>query len=269
MAGLTDGVPPDYNEWDALFYLTWYQPRQINLTHLVASHVFAKGPQPIHVIDIGCGASVSQFAFAIAYASLNVPVSEMWIDIHGIDTSDAMKRLGDAMWAEFVALVDDPHLAAVCEAMVGTSYDSYDAYSRSPDPHEPGVHPSPNCYLLAIHAIYQSNKDELRRTFSTARAERDPAETIISCAASRQSIATHAAGDGFAVMPMSRELLWSGQLTRLTRWRTTLMEARLPFSPPGHIIRNFLSSVVYWRPTWNDAHVLIRSRGADIPRGTS
>ena len=45
MAGLRDGVPPDYNEWDALFYLTWYQPRQVNLTQLVASHVFAKGPR--------------------------------------------------------------------------------------------------------------------------------------------------------------------------------------------------------------------------------
>ena len=42
MAGLRDGVPPDYNEWDALFYLTWYQPRQINLTQLVASQFSLK-----------------------------------------------------------------------------------------------------------------------------------------------------------------------------------------------------------------------------------
>ena len=32
LGGLRRGVAPAYDEWDALFYLTWYQPRQINLT---------------------------------------------------------------------------------------------------------------------------------------------------------------------------------------------------------------------------------------------
>ena len=51
----TGGVPDYHDPWTAVFYLTWYQPRQVNLiySHLKSSN--ARLPQGLRVVDLGCG----------------------------------------------------------------------------------------------------------------------------------------------------------------------------------------------------------------------
>ena len=39
LVNLQYGVEPEYNEWEALFYVTWYQPYQINLALTVLQKV--------------------------------------------------------------------------------------------------------------------------------------------------------------------------------------------------------------------------------------
>ena len=47
---------PDYDcEWVALFYLTWYQPRQINLVYSYLDCRKVELPERLQVVDLGCG----------------------------------------------------------------------------------------------------------------------------------------------------------------------------------------------------------------------
>ena len=71
LAKLQYGVKPEYNEWDALFYLTWYQPRQINLALTILPGLYEDARTDLganfslHIIDVGYGALAIQFAMAI------------------------------------------------------------------------------------------------------------------------------------------------------------------------------------------------------------
>ena len=254
LGGLQHGIAPTYDEWDALFYLTWYQPRQVSLNHLVAAHLFSDGPQPVHIIDFGCGALASRFAFAVSAAMLDVSPSKLHVDLHGIDKSEPMVRIGNAMWSKFVGSVSDPHLAAVFRAVDYHTYASYEDYRRSPDAQVRGVYPSPNCYLLAVHTTYDSNKVELRETFSAIRAERDPAATIIVCQASKEQVAIQVAGGGFRRLRLVLERSWDGELGVVTQWRRGLVPQLQTADP---IVRSFLSPAVQWKPPPTEIRVLM------------
>ena len=254
LGGLRHGIAPEYNEWDALFYLTWYQPRQVNLTHLVAAHLFSAGPGSFHIIDFGCGALASRFAFAVSAAMLDVPPSEIHVDLHGIDKSGPMMRIGNAMWSKFVGTVTDPRLAAACRAMDYTTYVSYEGYRVSPAAHTPRVHQSASCYLLAIHTIYESNKDALRKIFSAIQSEREPAATIITSVAAKEHVASQAAGGGFRRLSPRLEKLWRGGLPNVTQWRRHLANQLTTADP---IVRNFLRPEVKWKPPQSETRVLM------------
>ena len=254
LGGLRFGDSPAYNEWDALFYLTWYQPRQVYLNHLVATHLFADGPQPVHIIDFGCGALASRFAFAVSAVMLDARPSDLHVDIHGIDNSEPMVRMGESMWSKFVGSVSDPDLVAVCRAVDYRTYASYGDYRRSPAAHAPGVYPSPNCYLLGVHTTYDSNKAELRETFAVIRSERDPAATIIVCQASKEYVARQVVGAGFRRLRLNLGQSWGGELQGITQWRRSLAQ-QLP--PDDRILRDFLGRPVQWRPPSGEIRVLM------------
>ena len=251
---LQEGVSPAYDEWDALFYLTWYQPRHVSLNHLLAAHLFADGPQPVHIIDFGCGALASRFAFAVSAAMLDARAPDLHVDIHGIDNSEPMVRMGESMWSKFVESVSDPDLVAACRAVDQRTYASYGDYRRSPAAHAPFVYPSPNCYLLGVHTTYDSNKAELRETFAEIRSERDPAATIIVCQASKERVAMQVVGDGFRPLRLVLEQSWDGELQAITQWRRSLAQQLPPADP---ILRNFLWRPVRWRPPPGEIRVLM------------
>ena len=76
--GLRQGIPPDYRDpWVALFYLTWFQPGQIQLAHDLIDRMkqkrgsrglIGKHHGKLQVLDIGCGALATLFAVAWAAA---------------------------------------------------------------------------------------------------------------------------------------------------------------------------------------------------------
>ena len=82
-ANLKSGMQPEYNEWEALFYLTWYQPHQINLALAIVRY-FLTTPQPLHIIDLGCGALATQVAMAVAVAeSTDISSGVESSEVHG------------------------------------------------------------------------------------------------------------------------------------------------------------------------------------------
>lgn len=102
---------PDYDEWTANFYMSWYQSRQIFLAYRVfleyLSTNFAKSPSSgnrhsLALFDFGAGSMAGLVGIAIAVAKL--PISTNWVPeirVVSFDTSPAMLRLGEQFWAHF------------------------------------------------------------------------------------------------------------------------------------------------------------------------
>jgi len=86
------------------FYVSCYQYAHARLASAIFRHLFVKntdlsGPEPLHVIDLGCGALATQIGFAAFMrqkpeAVRNIPE----VVFHSIDTSEAMKDIGRELW---------------------------------------------------------------------------------------------------------------------------------------------------------------------------
>ena len=94
---LQEGESLDYhNRWVALFYLTWYQPRHINLVYSWLHRTKAVLPERLHVVDLGCGALVVQFALAFFAATSGQAGAR--IVMQGVEASRPMTKIGVQLW---------------------------------------------------------------------------------------------------------------------------------------------------------------------------
>lgn len=118
LKGLQSGVMPNYDQWVAPFYLSWYQPGQINLAYsMITAMANAKGvfteTGKLHVVDFENGALVMQFGVALAAADAirdGQTIDEILID--SLDSSTAMINIGMKLWERFKMKVkEDPNLA--------------------------------------------------------------------------------------------------------------------------------------------------------------
>lgn len=258
--GLARGVSPEYGEWDALFYLTWYQPRQVNLA-LTLAWPFEQEPQPLHIIDVGCGSLVMQIAMAIAVARCGLPEQDVYIELHGIDPSEAMTRIGKLLLRALYDVVrSDPYLSRsrlrmACERTqerMGV-WSNLAMYYGSDGAHEGGIYPSPNCWLTALHAVYASNKGEMSETFRFIRRQSDPAYEVVTCHnvgyASAQQICRRDARE--VHLPKDR-FAFSGYLHRTTSLRQQLARR----SPTSYRTRWLLNQPVPWNPPQDDRCIM-------------
>ena len=108
LEGLQQGTMPDYDEWDSLLYILWYQPEHINLAYTLALRILKQDADSIQkaegleVYDFGCGAMAMQFGLALAAAETwPRGISLPRISIISEDTSDAMKSIGNKLWRAF------------------------------------------------------------------------------------------------------------------------------------------------------------------------
>ena len=97
---------PDYNdEWVALFYFLWYQPKQITLACQLINWLLESGvhnKKIIYIIDYACGALATQFG--LIFAIINIldkeeTIGDIWIDC--VDESERMVALGKLSWEIF------------------------------------------------------------------------------------------------------------------------------------------------------------------------
>ena len=269
--GLSRGDMPEYNAWDALFYVTWYQPSQINLAYSIITEMQDQGvalDDKLHIVDFGCGALAMQFAVALAIADAlrqGQSVSKIGIDL--IDGSEHMIRLGKKIWRQFKIEVDKEsslsRLAEACE-IIKHRRNTPDSVKRQEWAN--------NCWISAIHAVYRQNKGVVKQELSTLVNTLSP---NVCCTT------THNHKEGRNLLselwtPNSKlynsdwEQTWktkphfSGNLSRITKWRATLCERVLRQPVSGiddNLIRNFLSNSKYpvtWQ--WRDAAILTHTR---------
>lgn len=254
------GISPEYDDWDALFYLTWYQPRQVNLA-LTLAWPFRTQPQPLHIIDVGCGSLAMQVAMVIAIAQCGLPEEDIYIELHGIDPSEAMTRIGRLLLHAFYDVVrSDPVLS---RSRLGMAYErtqeqmgvfrSLAMYYRSGRAHEGGIYPSPNCWLTALHAVYASNRAEIADAFRFIRKQSDPAYEVVTCHnvgyASAQQICR---SDASEFKLLKDRFTFSGHLPRTTSLRQQLANG----SPTSLRTRRLLAQPVPWNTPQDDRCIM-------------
>ena len=169
------GNPPAYSdEWTALLYFTWYQPKQINLAYSVIKTLLEQRNQDrlilgdggeMYVFDYGCGALATQFAMSIAVADAleqGEAVSE--VRISSYDPEQAMIDLGDKMWERFKVEIcntpdSDTLIDALCLVEPFASTSGFSVKTADKDN-----------WLIALHAVYGSNwqivKENLSKIFN-------------------------------------------------------------------------------------------------------
>ena len=178
---LQQGIPPDYrSEWIALFYLTWYQPRQIHLASAALRQLLVQTPPPRHIIDYGCGALAFQLALAVVLAE-QPDGRYSGIAVHGIDSSKPMMDIGKELWDRFREITgsrshDDPLFEALHVALdaMGDVCSFHTSLSEALTHLQtaPRAPESDDCWLTAIHAIYQSNLEQLKDVLDADKCQR-------------------------------------------------------------------------------------------------
>lgn len=249
LVDLQKGIEPEYNKWDALFYLTWYQPYQINLALTILREVYEHAEQhpgpdlPLHIIDIGCGALAVQIAMAILGTEHQQKGNK--IIVNGIDPSDPMKSIGELLWLEFWSILSEypelSDLSHTCDWMTSNCelFDQHTSYccdySRD-DPHT-------ECWIVAIHAVYKTNMDEIKGALQTLCGQYSPSATLVTQHESNSGVARFVAGEYAQFRKLnSDDLTLQGELHETTQWRRRLVR-KLPENT-----RNSIGGLLYNRP---------------------
>ena len=255
------GDRPKYDEWEALFYLTWYQPRQIHLVYSVLRRRHTSGfgrlSGPLRVVDLGCGAWVVRLASAILLAeerSSGVGRAPQ-VAVEGIDPSRAMRALGLELWVAFrraaAARGLDP-LVDTIDAMTGSHQYCPKNFSRVKGTEAP-------CWLTAVHAVYRENRHEFRRLYRRVRDTVKPCYELVTTHESKKNLLGDlVSGSRLDLRPARPR--WCGVACRTSEWRRTV-SAELE-GPRTWVLR-YLGRDVCWndKPIDKDAvRVRVRSR---------
>lgn len=179
---------PDYSDrMVALLYVVRYQLAHVNLAY---SMIAAKGEHTgcqamsaksgkLHIVDFGCGALAMQFGVVLTVADAlkqGQAITEVRID--SIDTSQPMATLGTRIWEEFRGAVRGNTrfraLNAACD-MVQKHYVIHEDYRSV------RKIPEAASWISAMHAVYQSNRREVKMALSGLHKTIRPDAAFITC----------------------------------------------------------------------------------------
>lgn len=284
MRDLQKGDMPVYNEWDALFYSAWYQPKQINLAYSILRNmrvnwtingqkwwdgdVFGMKGGKLSVIDFGCGSLAMQFAIAIAAAdsvSRGRSISEIRIDSY--DSSLAMIWLGQRIWDEFTKIMKHFYaghpISDVLDIMRRRTHTDLTRLPKLMD----------TPYLLtAIHAVYGDTEKEVKNALETLISQYNPVGFLFTTQSAKEDVLDRASplsnSQGHVQLPIDGanvKAQFNDDLETLTEWRRALRGNLL--TQPGllmnegidiRFVGNFLRNSVDWQYRDPAIHVYMR-----------
>lgn len=163
---------PTNDQWLALFYMLWYQPRQVLLARDVFSSLLAPrtepwllmSDRPIEVLDYGCGTLAGLFGLTIAaYESPYQGQTATSVKVFNHDSSHAMIALGRKLWSQFKSEVHaydalNPLGDTIEEARLSfndTEFTVPSSWQWSTDQHTQIA----NRIVSGLNCVYEENKD--------------------------------------------------------------------------------------------------------------
>lgn len=263
LSKLQRGVMPEYDDWVAPFYASWYQPAQINLAYSMITDMLTEtfdgvlAPTgKLYVYDFGCGALAMQFGVALAAAdALRKGQKLDSVYIASSDASKAMIIIGVKVWKQFKSEVRKEsrlsHLSQACD-LIKTQFANH-SLARKPSADE-------MCWLSAIHTAYKTNQEEVKSDLDLLRADLNPdigfATSHIMELSVVNFISPFRRNDKYAPHPeIVVYPVFEGGLPKITEWRRACSNSLL--NPSGRTI-NYLFKPVSWK--WPSATIQIYTR---------
>ena len=265
-ADLSQGKMPGYNEWDALFYLTWFHPNHVNLAYsLIMAMLKNTGrelPSDLYVLDFGCGILATQFGLALAVADLRGEQPVESVRVRPIDDSEPMVRLGKKVWDKFGELAgENAGLAALSDAMNSMTF----------------VDDSPACgeerWLSAMHVVYQKNQVDVKKWLALHKNRIRPQVGFITSHNNyngrllAQSVSPFNNERGYMHHPNLERVnpIFNDGLPEITKWRWGVKAGILKSLPAGAASnfplitdKGYLARSVLWQ--WRDAACRVYTR---------
>lgn len=254
---------PDYDlEGVNVFYLSWYQPRQIHLAYVALRQLLDRRHPPRYVVDYGCGAWAVQFALAMILAE-KPELQGAGIAVHGVDSSESMKRIGKELWSKFLLKIvgeRGSHFLKLHNAMKSmedscayhaTIEDALAAVQGGRTDGAPG-----DCWFTAIHATYgnKGQRSNLESILDTTEYRSLEFALELVTFYPREDRNFRFRECGFSNEELTPS--WSGRLHKTFRWR-----AALPTVDPELLfLRNRF--LLNQEPTWDlkEYAVMIREK---------
>lgn len=260
--GKMQGEMPKYDEWVTPFYVSWYQPRQINLAYSMITAIIAKesirkqiltDTGRLYVVDFGCGALAMQFGVALAIADALQKNQKVYSAcVVSYDKSKAMTNIGKKVWEQFKSEVRKdaklPYLGQACE-LIDTRADM--PFGRNPQNNE-------IIWLSAIHAAFSANKDEVKRTLACLTDALRPSAGFITSPNIRSKVAKCVSPfyrNEYKEYSRSIPGIFTGELQETTGARRELLGS---LQYPDAISLRFLRNQVTWE--WRNVDVHIHTR---------
>ena len=267
---------PKYDEWDAVFYASWYQARQVNLglTALTCPRTRPPSPRegsrpPLRVVDVGGGAWALSFALAVLAARGHSALRDRTISVDCIDRSAPMMSMGEKLWEAFWCQAADRGLTTLVEVVDRMTDGIRRWYSAKAylDHLRSAVEvASAHRWIVSLHAVYSDSKDDIRELIAGVREHRYPQYEVVTTNKWKSDYGRDAMRSGKRepvapfLTPEFLDFVGSDPfLKRTTGWRKQLLE---DLRSPGALSQSYLSQRVCWdygkNPIRNDS-VWVRS----------
>lgn len=189
---------PDYvsgdqtnDEWLALLYMLWYQPRQVLLARDVFSSSLDRGSKSwlsrsdraIEIFDYGCGTLAGLFGLTIALSE-HQTIRPASITVFNHDISQAMLILGRKVWSQFKSEASTKNtLGSVARISKSTRVSFNNTQSivpthwRNLNVRQTGV---PLRFVSAFHCVYKENKDEVSADLASLLRSANPDAFVLT-----------------------------------------------------------------------------------------
>lgn len=186
LGNLQKGNPPDYDDpWVALFYMTWYQPKQIQLVHFLMETLnqmtsLTSRYSRLRLIDFGCGTFATKFAVAWLIGDMlenrNAPTT---VAVDCYDPSRRMIELGNLLWRQFCNEIRDyPQLKSLNDATKMVKSRTFTSLGHLLSSQDDGTDELQ--WLSAIHAVYEENSLEVSDNLLKIMTRSEPECGILS-----------------------------------------------------------------------------------------
>lgn len=275
LGGLSSSNMPEYaDRWVALLYLTWYQPRQINIAYRIVKRYLDENSlgrsNELFVIDFGCGALAMQFGVALAFSDIaQLGKSTPRIRILSMDSSGDMIRIGRRAWTKFK---DESHadnrlgyLSGVCDLITYATM-TVPSSGNSLQLHHTWLDTPPGSYrwISAIHTVYEENLSEVRNLLQYIADSFNPDVSFITSqnypanVRRAKEISPFENNDAYEQLDTDTPAGFVGDLPRITQWRRNISDS---LESQSGITSDYLDRMVRWN--YSDTNFLIYAKEYD------